>query len=274
MSGKLLLIGTPIGNLDDLTPRATAAMRDCDLLLCEDTRHSGRLLQHLGIKTKLESFHDHNEDGKAKRIGELIASGLTVGLISDAGLPVLSDPGFALVREARERGLVVETLPGPFAGALALIASGIAPLPFAFYGFTPHKQGARNEFYRNIASRKMTAVVYESAQRLVDSLRDALGVLGDVEATVAREMTKLHEEIVNGTVRSLLETFEARDSIRGEVTLVFAASQEVAPLVSDQAIRLEFDSLRATGMRRADAIKVLAESRGLRKNDVYRLLLE
>ncbi|HXI11846.1 MAG TPA: 16S rRNA (cytidine(1402)-2'-O)-methyltransferase [Thermoanaerobaculia bacterium] len=273
MSGKLLIIGTPIGNLGDLTPRMAEAMRGCDLLLCEDTRHSGRLLQHLGIEAKLESFHDHNEDGKGERMAALIEAGKTVGLISDAGLPVICDPGFALVRLARQRQMRVETIPGPFAGSLALVASGIAPLPFAFFGFTPHKQGARLDFYRDMAARAMTSIVYESPQRLIDSLRDALSILGDVEATVAREMTKLHEEIANGVISTLLESFSARETIRGEITIVFAAAAKTEPVHSESDLLREFEALREKGMRRADAIKVLAEGHGLRKNDLYKMLM-
>jgi len=273
MSGKLLIIGTPIGNLGDLAPRMAEAMRGCDLLLCEDTRHSGRLLQHLGIETKLESFHDHNEDGKGERMALLIESGKTVGLISDAGLPVICDPGFALVRLARQRQIRVETIPGPFAGSLALVASGIAPLPFVFYGFTPHKHGARLDFYREVASRAMTSIVYESPQRLVESLEDALLVLGDVEATVAREMTKLHEEIANGLISTLIESFSARESIRGEITMVFAAAAKSETVHSEDELRREFEALREKGMRRSDAIKLIAESRGMRKNDLYRMLI-
>lgn len=272
-SGKLLVIGTPIGNLSDISDRALQALRNCSLLLCEDTRHTRKLLTHFGITTRTESFHDHNEDAKAQRIIDLILEGSVVGLVSDAGLPVVSDPGYALVRLARANDVTIEPLPGPFAGVLALVASGIAPLPFAFYGFTPHKSGERTEFYRDIAEKRMTAIVYESPLRLVDSLRDALGVLGDVEVTVAREMTKLHEEFLSGSIREAIESLEARDAIRGEITIVFAPKAEAAKDASTADLSEEFRRLRDEGMRRTDAAKMLAERYGLKKSDVYKLLL-
>lgn len=272
-SGKLLVIGTPIGNLSDISDRALQALRSCSLLLCEDTRHTRKLLTHFGINTRTESFHDHNEDQKAQRIIDTIGDGAVVGIVSDAGMPVISDPGFSLVRLARLNDVIVEPVPGPFAGVLALVASGIAPLPFAFYGFTPHKSGERVEFYRDIAAKGMTAIVYESPQRLVESLRDARGVLGDVDVTVAREMTKLHEEFVSGSISETIEALEAKDAIRGEITIVFAAKAEGAKAASPENLAEEFGRLRDEGMRRTDAAKLLAEKYGLKKSDVYKLLL-
>lgn len=271
--GKLLVIGTPIGNLSDISDRTLEALRSCSLLLCEDTRHTRKLLTHFGISTRTESFHDHNEDQKAQRIIDTIVDGAVVGIASDAGMPVVSDPGFSLVRLARLNGVIVEPVPGPFAGVLALVASGIAPLPFAFFGFTPHKSGERVEFYRDIAARRMTAIVYESPQRLVESLRDARGVLGDVDITVAREMTKLHEEFISGSISEAIEALEAKDAIRGEITIVFAQKGEEAKLASPENLAEEFGRLRDEGMRRTDAAKMLAEKYGLKKSDVYKLLL-
>jgi 16S rRNA (cytidine1402-2'-O)-methyltransferase len=175
---------------------------------------------------------------------------------------------------ARERGIPVEPIPGPFAGVIALVASGIAPLPFTFLGFTPHREGERRDFYRDLAELGHTAIVYESPERLVDSLRDAATVLGaQTEVTVAREMTKMHEEFVSGTIGEALAVFESREKVYGEITIVFAAAQRDAVEVSPDTIREEFQRLRATGMRRNDAVKVIAEKYGLRKNDVYRMLL-
>ncbi len=144
MPGKLLIVGTPIGNLSDLSPRAIEALRSADLILCEDTRHTRKLLTHFSIDRPTASFHDHNEDAKAASCIERIAAGETVAMVSDAGMPLVSDPGFRLVRLARERDVTVEPIPGPFAGVLALVASGIAPLPFTFLGFAPHRHGERS----------------------------------------------------------------------------------------------------------------------------------
>jgi 16S rRNA (cytidine1402-2'-O)-methyltransferase len=167
----------------------------------------------------------------------------------------------------------VETIPGPFAGVLALAASGIAPLPFTFHGFTPHRRGERSEFYRRVADQRQTAIVYESPERLLESLDDALSILGDVEVTVAREMTKIHEEFISGTVREVIELLKKRGAIRGEITVVFAAAKVEADKISPKEVAEEFERLRTAGMRRNDAVKAVAEKFGLRKNEVYRMLL-
>jgi 16S rRNA (cytidine1402-2'-O)-methyltransferase len=273
MSGKLVLVGTPIGNLSDFSPRGVEALKSADLILCEDTRHTRKLLTHFGIERPLQSFHDHNEDEKAAAMGDRIAAGETIALVSDAGTPVISDPGFRLVRLARERGLPTEAIPGPFAAIVALVASGIAPLPFTFHGFTPHRHGERTEFYRRVAAQRQTAIIYESPERVVESLQDARTALGEVEVTVAREMTKIHEEFVSGTLSEVIEKLRQRPSIRGEITVVFGASRGDVASTSPAEVAAEFERLRASGMRRNDAVKAVAEKFGLRKNDVYRMLL-
>jgi len=273
MSGKLLLVATPIGNLSDFPPRAIEALRSADLILCEDTRHTRKLLTHFGIDKPTDSYHDHSEEEKAPRLIERIESGATIALVSDAGMPVVADPGFRLVRLARQRGVPVEVIPGPFAAAMALAASGIPPLPFTFLGFTPHRQGERRDFYLRARDLGHTFVVYESPERVVTSLEDALEVLGDVEVSVARELTKMHEEIVHGRLYDVIHILRERDNIRGEITIVFGAATAQPEAVSPDAVRAEFERLRAEGMRRNDAVKLVAEKFGLRKNDVYKLLL-
>lgn len=273
MPGKLLLVGTPIGNLDDLSPRALAALKSADLILCEDTRHTRKLLTHFGIERPMQSFHQHNEEDKTTAMIDRIEGGAVVALVSDAGMPNVSDPGFRLVRQARERKVLVETVPGPFAGILALAASGIPPLPFTFFGFTPHRQSERRDFYRRVAAGETTAIMYESPERVVESLEDAAEVLGNVEVTVAREMTKIHEEFLNGTIEEVLHELRERPRIRGEITLVFSAAKMASQPVDPAAIAAEFERLRASGMRRNDAIKVVAEQFGVRKNEIYRMLI-
>jgi 16S rRNA (cytidine1402-2'-O)-methyltransferase len=273
MPGKLVLVGTPIGNLSDFSPRGVESLKSADLILCEDTRHTRKLLTHFGIDRPVQSFHDHNEDEKAAAMADRIAAGETIALVSDAGTPVISDPGFRLVRLIRERGLPAEVVPGPFAAIVALVASGIAPMPFTFYGFTPHRHGERTEFYRRIAAQRQTVIVYESPERVVESLEDARTALGEVEVTVAREMTKIHEEFVSGTVSEVIANLRQRPSIRGEITIVFGASSGIVAIVSETEVATEFERLRSSGMRRNDAVKAVAEKFGLRKNDVYRMLL-
>ena len=273
MSGKLILVATPIGNLSDFPPRAIEALKSADLVLCEDTRHSRKLLTHFGIDKPADSYHDHNEDEKAPAIVKRIEKGETIAMVSDAGTPVVSDPGYRLVRMLRERELPVEVVPGPFAAVLALSASGIPPLPFTFLGFTPHRQGERREFYRVARDLDHTFVVYESPERLIASLEDALETLGDVEVSIGRELTKMHEEMINGRLHDVLHALRERDAVRGEITIVFGAPREQSEAADPETIRAEFQRLRDEGMRRNDAVKVVAEKFGLRKNDVYKMLL-
>ena len=273
MTGKLILVATPIGNLGDFPPRAIEALRSADLVLCEDTRHSRKLLTHFGIDKPTDSYHDHNEEEKAPQIVQRVERGETIAMVSDAGMPVISDPGYRLVRLVRERGLQVEVIPGPFAAAIALSASGIPPLPFTFLGFSPHRQNERLDFYRRARELGHTVVFYESPERVIASLEDALEVLGDVDVTVARELTKMHEELINGRLHDVLHTLRDRDAIRGEITVVIGAAKEQAVEADASTIRAEFERLRAEGMRRNDAVKVVAEKFSMRKNDVYKLLL-
>src|SRR5438132_818184 len=167
-------------------------------------RHTRKLLTHFGIDRPVQSFHEHNEESKSDNIIDKISRGDVIALVSDAGMPVISDPGFRLVRLARERNIIVEPIPGPFAGIMALVSSGIPPEPFTFFGFAPHREGERVEFYRRVAAPGHTAIVYESPERIIDSLKTALSILGDVEATVAREMTKIHEEFVSGSISEVI----------------------------------------------------------------------
>ncbi len=274
MHGKLIIVGTPIGNLSDLSPRAIEALKAADLILCEDTRHTRKLLTHFGIDRPTQSFHEHNEEAMAERLIDKIAGGTVMALVSDAGMPVISDPGYRLVRLARERKLPVEPIPGPFAGVMALVGSGIAPAPFTFFGFAPHRDGERIEFYGRVAAVGHTSIVYESPERLIDSLKSALTVLGDIEVTIAREMTKMHEEFISGSISEVLADLQTRGAVRGEVTMVFAAARPPLQHVSHEELASEFDRLRASGMRRNDAVKAVAEKFGLRKNEVYKSLLD
>lgn len=273
MAGKLVIVGTPLGNLSDMTPRAIDALRGVDLILCEDTRHTRKLLTHFGIETPAESHHEHNEDEKAPQLVERIEAGQSFALVSDAGMPLISDPGYRIVKLARERGIEIEPIPGPVAAVLALVASGIAPLPFTFLGFSPHRQGERLDFYRHAAEMGHTVVVYESPERVIASLEDALSVFGDAEVAVARELTKLHEEILSGPITSVLPQLATRDRVHGEITLVIGRAPKARAEVAPADINAEFERLRASGMRRNDAVKMVAEKFGLRKNDVYRLLV-
>ncbi|HEY7214053.1 MAG TPA: 16S rRNA (cytidine(1402)-2'-O)-methyltransferase [Thermoanaerobaculia bacterium] len=223
MSGKLLVVATPIGNLDDLSPRARAAFESADLIACEDTRHTGRLLAHLGIRKPLVSLHEHNERQRLPRLLADLREGKTIALASDAGTPLLSDPGFLLVREAAAAGIRIEPIPGPAAPLAALVASGLPPYPFTFAGFPPPKTGKRRTFYRGWADLGHTLIFFESPHRLLASLEDALAELGDRPAAIARELTKMHEEVLRGQLSELLEDLKVRPSLKGEFVVVIGA---------------------------------------------------
>jgi len=220
MPGRLLIVATPIGNLDDISPRARTALEQADLVACEDTRRTGRLLSHLGIKKRLLSLHEHNERQRLPRLLDSLSQGQTVALTSDAGTPLLSDPGFLLVREAIAQGIPVEHLPGPSAVLAALVVSGLPPYPFTFAGFPPPKSGKRKRFFARFADLDHTLIFFESPHRLLASLADALDQLGDRPAVVGRELTKLHEEVLRGSLAQLLEVLESRASLKGEFVMV------------------------------------------------------
>lgn len=218
--GRLRVVATPIGNLGDLSPRAREAFESADLVACEDTRHTGRLLAGEGIDRPLLSLHEHNERRRVPQVLEALESGQDVALASDAGTPLLSDPGFVLVRAAAERGVVVEAIPGPSAILAALVASALPPYPFTFVGFPPPKGGKRRTFYRRFADLDHTLVVFESPHRLLASLDDALAELGERPAAVARELTKMHEEVLRGELSELRAELADRVSLKGEFVLV------------------------------------------------------
>ena len=221
--GRLLVVATPIGNLDDLSPRARAALEGADRVACEDTRHTGRLLAHLGVKRPLVSLHEHNERQRLTQLVEALEAGETIALVSDAGTPLVSDPGFLLVREAAARGVRIEPLPGPSAVLAALVASALPPYPFTFCGFPPPKSGKRRTFYGRFAELEHTLVFFESPHRLTKSLDDAVEIFGpDRPAALCRELTKLHEETLRGSLVEVRDQMAERPKVKGELVLVVA----------------------------------------------------
>jgi len=224
--GRLVVVATPIGNLEDLSPRAARALAEADLVAAEDTRHTGRLLAHLGLKVPLVSLHEHNERQRLPQLLDRLSGGATIAIVSDAGTPLVSDPGFVLVRAAIAAGYRVEPIPGPSAVLAALVASGLPPCPFTFAGFPPPKSGRRRSFYRRLAELGHTVVLFESPHRLLASLADAVAEMGDRPAAIGRELTKLHEEVLRGPLAALREALAARPSLKGEFVLVIGGSAD------------------------------------------------
>ncbi len=275
MPATLYLVGTPLGNLEDITLRAARILREADLIACEDTRRTGKLLAHLGVKKPLVSYHQHNEARRAEELVGRIAGGETVALVSDAGMPRVSDPGYRLVHEALEAGLPVVPIPGPDAVTTALVASGLPLDSYAFHGFLPSKKSQRRKALAELAAGKATLVFYEAPHRIVKTLDDALEILGDRPAVVAREMTKLHEEILRGRLSELVAELRSRDAVKGEIVLLIgwadtSASSGLGALETPLSERVE--QLTTEGASRMEAIKQAARERKMSKSEAYRLL--
>lgn len=269
--GQLVLVATPIGNLDDLSPRAARTLATADLVACEDTRRTGRLLAHLGAEVPMTAVHDHNEEQRAVELCDRVAGGQVVALVTDAGTPGVSDPGYAVVRAAVERGLAVTAVPGPAALIHALVISGLPTDRFAFEGFLPRKSGPRRERLRRVATDDRTLIFYVAPHRAADDLAAMAEVLGaDRSAVMTRELTKLYEEAVRGTLGSLADA-AAADAPRGEVTLVVAPAPVVTVEVDDEALASRVAALVGQGMSRRDAVRQVADESGVSKRRVYDL---
>lgn len=266
----LVLVSTPIGNLGDMTPRAVLALRACDLILCEDTRNSARLLAAFDIRVRTASLHDHNEERAIPGLLAELRRGKRIGVISDAGMPVVSDPGFRLVRAALEAGLPVSGLPGANAATLALILSGLPPLPFLFHGFPPPREAARLEMFGRVraaeqAGLSATGVWYEAPHRLAETLASMAAVFGPRPAAVARELTKRFEEVRRGTLGELA-AFYAANAPRGEITVV------VAPAPAEAASEADIDALLVqalAGHSLKDAVAAVVAATGVNRKLVY-----
>ncbi|HEX8719677.1 MAG TPA: 16S rRNA (cytidine(1402)-2'-O)-methyltransferase [Pyrinomonadaceae bacterium] len=275
-TGTLYLVATPIGNLEDVTRRALRVLAEADLVACEDTRRTRSLLEHFGIRARTVSYHEHNERERAGELARMIEEGRSVALVSDAGTPGVNDPGYRLVRACAERGLRVVPVPGATALVAALTASGLPTDEFYFGGFLPPRTHARREKLASVKTLRATLVFYEAPHRVAQSLADAREVLGEREAAVARELTKLHEEIARGRLSELAARFSAEGAARGEMVLVIdrdvieeegagaaRAGAGVAELVA---------AFEAEGLDQRAALKRAARELGLTRDEAYRRL--
>ncbi|HJS46847.1 MAG TPA: 16S rRNA (cytidine(1402)-2'-O)-methyltransferase [Gemmatimonadales bacterium] len=272
--GTLHVVATPLGNLQDLTLRAAAVLRSSPVVAAEDTRHTRRLLAHLDAHPRLVSVHAHADPARLREVVDLLLGGADVALVSDAGTPAVSDPGAELVRLAREAGIRVVPVPGPSAAAVALSAAGFPADRYLFLGFLPRKGPERRALLARAAAEPWTVVLYEAPTRLVALLSELVaGGQGGRRAVVARELTKLHEELRAGSIAELVEHYGATPPL-GEVTLVLegAPARAERPPVEDLAA--EARGLLARGMSRKDVVRRLTESTGLPRNEVYRLVTD
>ena len=273
MPGTLYLVATPIGNLADITHRALQVLLDVELIACEDTRHTRKLLQHYGVTTKTVSYHEHNEQQRAAELIDLLRQGSDVAVVSDAGTPSISDPGFRLVRAAIENEIAVVPVPGPSALISALIAAGLPTDEFFFAGFLPAKSNARRARLNELRSVPGTLIFYEAPHRLAATLKDAYEILGEREAVVARELTKLHEEIRRGRLSQLTADYTEKTDVRGEIVVLIDRTVIGETVTSDQSVAALVNQFEQEGLDHRAALKKAARELRLSRAEAYRKLL-
>lgn len=272
LEAGLYLVSTPIGNLGDMTLRSLNVLAVADIIYCEDTRVTPRLLERFGIKNKLKPYHDHNSEEAGTAIIAAIQSGQVVALVSDAGTPLISDPGFALVRDCVATGLRVEALPGASALLPALQLSGLPTDRFSFLGFLPQKHNERLKILAEIDDRSETVVVYESPYRILDALNDVEKVLGNRPLSVSREISKLHEETLRGTAQSIRQKLAEKPSIKGEFVIVVGAQDKTPAVLTDQDIMAAI-SQALLDHPSGKAASMVSKKLGLSRDDVYARIL-
>ncbi|MBD5432280.1 MAG: 16S rRNA (cytidine(1402)-2'-O)-methyltransferase [Lactobacillus sp.] len=267
--GHLYLVPTPIGNLEDITLRAKRILSEADYVAAEDTRTSGILLEKIGVHNHMLSFHKYNSKERAPELIKLLKSGKNIAEISDAGMPVISDPGYILVQECIKNDIPVIPLPGPSAFATALIASGFDAQPFTYYGFVPRKSSEQKVFFEKMSKAKATSIFYEAPHRLKKTLKTLEEVLpSERQIVCARELTKIHEEFIRGTVAEVNEYFAEHDP-RGEFVVLISPNEEQEKVLSWSELIKQVDDLVAQSISKKDAIKRVAKENKVSKNELY-----
>lgn len=270
--GTLYLVGTPIGNLEDITLRALRILQESELVACEDTRHTQKLLNHFEIKTRTTSYHEHNEKTKASELLRRLEEGASVALVADAGMPGISDPGYRLVRLCLQHHIPVVPVPGPTAIVAALVASGLPTHAFQFLGFAPAKRATRRKFLEEIRNYPGTSIFFEAPHRILDTLADLAELLRNREVALGREITKLHEEFVRGSCAEVLAMLRSQPHLQGEITVLIAGVPEsAAPAERLEPLRKRVDRLMEEGnLSRMEALKMVARERRISKSQAYR----
>jgi 16S rRNA (cytidine1402-2'-O)-methyltransferase len=266
-TGTLYIVATPLGNLEDITLRAIRVLREASVIACEDTRRTVKLLNRYEIRTPLTVFHEYNKARAGAGIVRRLREGESVALVSDAGTPAISDPGYELVREAIAAGLPIEVVPGPSALIAALVVSGLPTDHFAFEGFLPARREKRRKAMEALAGETRTMIFYESPQRIAAFLREAAEVFGDRRACLVRELTKIHEEILRGTLAELAAEIAGREAVLGEITVVVGGTHKTVELSVEEIVRAALED--ASGSSSRDLAREIAERTGLPRKEVY-----
>jgi 16S rRNA (cytidine1402-2'-O)-methyltransferase len=274
--GTLYLVATPIGNLEDITLRALRILKEADLIACEDTRHTARLLTRYEIATPRESYHQFNEESRTPRLLQMLREGRNIALVSDSGMPLISDPGYELVSACRKEGISVVPIPGPSAAIAALAASGFPSDSFFFAGFLPSRGAPRKRRLEELAGIPSTLIFYEAPHRLLNSLEDMIAVLGTRRACIARELTKVYEEFLQGTLPELFDNLQARPKIQGEITLIIERGHEALAIMEQPvSIKQHLETeMEKSGLSRNEALKTIAKQRGISRKEAYNLLID
>ena len=280
MAGKIYLVATPIGNLSDISMRAIETLKNVDIIACEDTRNTIRLLNHFEIKGHLTSYHEYNKIDKAYELCEKVKEGNNIAFVSDAGMPAISDPGYELVDIAYKEGLEVPVVPGARAVVSALAISGISSRRFAFEGFLPVDKNEKKEILTELSQESRTLILYEAPHRLLKTLKELFEYMGDRNIAIVREITKLHEEVLRGKLADIIADYESEKiAIRGEYVLVIEGKsllekrEERQKSFEEISIREHYEKYIAEGMDKKEAMKAVAKDRGIQKRDVYKELL-
>ncbi|MBQ9879353.1 MAG: 16S rRNA (cytidine(1402)-2'-O)-methyltransferase [Clostridia bacterium] len=273
MSGTLYVVGTPIGNLGDLSPRAAQTLRDVDFIACEDTRVTARIVNHLGIKKPLVSYHEHNRFERADTIAERLLAGEDCALATDAGMPAISDPGCVLVDVCRKRGVEVVAVPGPTALATAVAVSGMDCSRFTFEGFLSVNKPSRREHLDSLRDERRAMVFYEAPHKLSRTLRDMADVFGDRDIALCRELTKVYEDVERTTLFAAAEKYSA-ETPKGEFVLIVAGkTAEAASMTAEDAVDLAETLMREQGLSVSDAARIASKRSGVSKSDIYDALV-
>lgn len=274
--GKLYLIATPIGNLEDITLRAINTLKEVDIIAAEDTRHTLKLLNHLEISKPLISYHRHNEEVKSKDLIEKLLSGKSIGVVTDAGTPGISDPGEEIVKEAIKNGIQVIPIPGACAAINALIASGLSTKEFIFFGFLPLNKKLRTQKFEDIARQKKTIIIYEAPHRIEATLNEIKEKFGNIQIVLAKEITKIHENFIRGTIEEVLEQIK---DVRGEFILMFemkgiTETEEEENNIKKLNIDEQYKYFEEKGLSKKEIIKKIAKLQGVAKDEIYKKFLK